>query len=323
MSNILQQYYEGITRQLRSEVDFINSLFEHQGVKGEGNEVALRELLVKFIPKRYGIGTGIVIDQHGQPSRQCDIVIYDTFLYPSLLSLTSVHLFPVDLVYATVEVKTTLNSQTTKEALENIASVRGLDFIKLDFGDWWASGNEQVFGVRKTTPPIGIVFAYHSEARQDDTFRNWFIPTRSEDTPFYPSLIGCLDFGIIGFKPETESRSVISVHPEVGMKPECKTFPVIRKKSNGMGEIESAEDVEFLNLTGSGPIPNKYPYEGNLFPVKKIGKDYMAIHQSRVLLNFLLQLNDLLSHKKIHPAIRFTDTYMKPLDTFHSSYLTL
>lgn len=317
MNNILQQYYQGITYQLRSEVDFINSLFDHQGVKGEGNESVLRELLTKFIPKRYGVGTGIVIDRHGNPSRQCDIVIYDTFLYPSLLSLTAVHLFPVDIVYATIEIKTTLNSKTTQEALENVASVRRLDYLKMDFGDQWMSGNTQVVGIHKTTPPVGFVFAYNSDIRQDDTFRNWFIPTDSKDTPIYPSLIGCLDFGYVGFTPETESHSVVSVQPEIGMKTECKTFPVVKPKSNSKGEIESAEDVEILKLTGTGPIPDKYPYQGNLYPVKKIGEDYMAIDQSRVLLNYLLMLNDLLTHKKIHPSISFLETYMKFLDKFH------
>ena len=77
MVNIIEQYYRGITQQLRSEVDFINSLFQHQGVKGEGNEEILRDLLRRFIPKRYGVGTGIVIDRHGNQSRQSDIIIYD------------------------------------------------------------------------------------------------------------------------------------------------------------------------------------------------------------------------------------------------------
>ena len=95
MSNILTTYYHGIAQQLRAEVDFINTLFQHQGVKGAGNEGVLRDLLIRFIPKRYSIGTGIVIDRFGNQSRQCDIVIYDTFLYPSLLSLATVHLFPV------------------------------------------------------------------------------------------------------------------------------------------------------------------------------------------------------------------------------------
>src|SRR2546429_5894837 len=110
MASIIEQYYRGITQQLRSEVNFINSLSKHQGVKGSGNEEILRDLLTKFIPKRYGVGTGIVVDKHGHQSRQSDIIIYDTFLYPSLLALATLHLFPVDIVYATIEVTTTLDS---------------------------------------------------------------------------------------------------------------------------------------------------------------------------------------------------------------------
>jgi len=59
---------------------YVNSIFIHQGVKGEGNEHVLRELIKKFIPKRYGVGTGEVIDRNGKQSRQCDIVTYDKYI---------------------------------------------------------------------------------------------------------------------------------------------------------------------------------------------------------------------------------------------------
>ncbi|MFN7098267.1 MAG: DUF6602 domain-containing protein, partial [Gammaproteobacteria bacterium] len=62
MKNILEQYYNGICQQLRAEVDFISSIFHHQGLKGEGNENILRDLIKRFIPKKFGVGTGIVID---------------------------------------------------------------------------------------------------------------------------------------------------------------------------------------------------------------------------------------------------------------------
>jgi hypothetical protein len=75
MNDVLEKYYQGITQQIRAEVDFINSLFKHQGLKGEGNETVLRDLLVRFIPKRFAIGSGVVIDRQGIPSRQCDIII--------------------------------------------------------------------------------------------------------------------------------------------------------------------------------------------------------------------------------------------------------
>jgi hypothetical protein len=75
MKNILEEYYRGITQKIQGEVRFINSIFDHQGVKGEGNEAILRDLIKKTIPKQYGVGTGIVIDRHGNQSKQVDIVI--------------------------------------------------------------------------------------------------------------------------------------------------------------------------------------------------------------------------------------------------------
>ena len=45
MPGIIASYYQGILQQIRSEVDLINSLFQHQGIKGEGNEAILRELI--------------------------------------------------------------------------------------------------------------------------------------------------------------------------------------------------------------------------------------------------------------------------------------
>jgi len=320
VKTILTQYYQGIARQLRSEVDFINTLFEHQGIKGQGNEAALRELLVKFIPKRFGIGTGVVIDHHGNSSRQIDIVVFDLFLYPSLLALTSVHLFPVDIVYATIEVKTNLNSQSVKEALDNVSSVRSLDYIKAEFGDRWLDGSDIVVGFRKTTPPIGIVFAYNSEARQDETFKEWFTPQNELNAPFYPSLACSLDMGIVSFESVVEPgmTSATSVHPEIGMRTKCSTFPVVKKRDATIGDVKSTEDVQYLSIVSTTPsIPLVYSYEGNNYPIKKVGKDYMAMDQSRVLLVFLLQLADMLTHKKLHPEIRFMETYMQSLDKFH------
>src|SRR5713101_7265365 len=83
----------------------------------------------------YLTAASFFVSFYGSTIRQCDIVIYDTLLYPSLLSLTNIHFFPVDIVYATIEVKTTLTSGSVKEALTNIASVQQLNFINDQFAD--------------------------------------------------------------------------------------------------------------------------------------------------------------------------------------------
>ena len=296
MSQLLEEYYRGITQQLRAEVDFINSLFQHQGLKGEGNEAVLRDLLIKFIPRRFGIGTGVVIDRNGKPSRQCDIVVYDTLLYPSLLSLSHVHIFPVDVVYATIEVKTTLDSETAKNALENIKSVRSLDIIK----DSWmtlesteilkGSPPRRVAAVAgkeyQATPPVGIIFAYNSETQRFETFKDWFMPKTDAEAPNFPTMIGCLDQGIVKF---------IDISPSVGKKPEAYALPVVL---NGTDALLAQKGIKCTT------------HDGTTYPVKRVKENYLAIDQSRVLLLFLLLVNEFLATKKINPSIKFTKYYL-------------
>jgi hypothetical protein len=81
---VLDTYYNAITRQILTEIELISTLLSHQGLKGAHNELVLRDLLVRFLPRRYGVGSGIVIDSQGHSSRQCDMIIYDNFEHPQL-----------------------------------------------------------------------------------------------------------------------------------------------------------------------------------------------------------------------------------------------
>lgn len=228
MSNILQQYYMGITQQLRAEVESINNLSKHPGVKGNGNETALRDLITRFIPKRYGVGSGIVIDSNGNRSRQCDIVVYDILSYPSLLTLSNLQLFPVDMVHATIEVKTTLTKESAQNALKNIASVRTLKLIQEKPLDPLGSSHEphllrrpasvilsDAALSRISVPPLGFVFAYKSTTQRAETAKNWFVPASEAEVQNYPSIVGCLDIGLMYF---IDSRDRISSSPSPGYR---------------------------------------------------------------------------------------------------------
>src|SRR6266566_2884971 len=294
MTNIIAEYYQGIVQKLRSEVDSINNLFQHQGLKGAGNENALRDLLRKFIPKQYGVGTGVVIDRNGKQSRQCDIIIYDTLLYPSLLTLTGQHFFPIDIVYATIEVKTTLTSDTTKEAIENIASVRTLDYIPLMFLS--SEAGSDIYGAYKTSPPLGFIFAYNSSAIHFETFRKWFLPPRAKSASVYPSLVGCLDQGLVVWK----KAGVVSIHPDFEMEMKGWMVPLLDVH-------DCATELDNFQET--------YAHEKHVYPVKSFEKNYVVIDQGRVLLLFFLLLQEMLSRKKISPAISFLATYFRSQET--------
>lgn len=297
MNEVLEKYYSGILQQIRGEVDFINSLFSHQGLKGEGNESILRELLLKFIPSRYGVSSGIIVDRNGNSSRQCDIIIYDKHRYPSLLSMSHVHIFPVDIVYAAIEIKTTLNAGSAVESLENIRSVRELEvlarsWMTLEITDVLKENPARnvpalAANENKPSPPVGIVFAYSSNVVNFESFKNWFLP-KDQNASGFPTLVCCLDQGIIKF---------LDVSPKIESIPESYTFPVTK---NGEPIVLDAKTGECS-------------YEGRIYPVKSVRNKYLLIDQSKILLLFLTLLSDILVAKKINPSIKFAETYLSYL----------
>jgi hypothetical protein len=102
-------------------------LINHNLEKGLGNEVILRELMESFLPRRYGIAKGKLINHNGALSKHLDLIVYDATLCPKLfVDENKNQILPSDGVFAVVEVKTTLTSTTLDEAFANLSSVAAL-----------------------------------------------------------------------------------------------------------------------------------------------------------------------------------------------------
>jgi hypothetical protein len=102
-------------------------LVRHNLEKGLGNEQALRELLIAFLPLRYGVGKGKVVNGDGGISKHLDVIIYDALSCPTLfVDENHNQILPIEGVFGAVEVKTTLTATTLAEAFENLASVHCL-----------------------------------------------------------------------------------------------------------------------------------------------------------------------------------------------------
>jgi hypothetical protein len=102
-------------------------LIEHNLEKGLGNEESLRQLLGAFLPKRFGVTKGKIVNSAGNKSRHLDLIIYDALNCPSLfLDEHANQLLPVEGVYSAVDIKTTLTSTALADAFENLNSVYAL-----------------------------------------------------------------------------------------------------------------------------------------------------------------------------------------------------
>lgn len=98
----------------------------HDGKRGDVTESDWLRVMRGYLPNRYAVDSGIVIDSTGRTSDQIDIVIFDMHYTPLLLTRESNRYIPAEAVYAVIEAKPVINKQMLEYAGEKAASVRAL-----------------------------------------------------------------------------------------------------------------------------------------------------------------------------------------------------
>jgi hypothetical protein len=165
--NFLDHYFSRIYNKLEADALLFNRKLPHAGLAGSENEQAIADVLRDFLPIGFGVEvSAIVIDRFGGASRQADIVIYDAN-QPRFFR----KVFPIEIVYAVIQVKTSMGSSDAVLALENLRSVNRLEFRPVLTPYWNTRTHEE--GIRHD-PPACFVFAYRTDCKSFETFANWF-----------------------------------------------------------------------------------------------------------------------------------------------------
>jgi len=140
-----------IYHEFRDKVKDLNSLYDHQGIKGEENKRALLDFLKHFLPNKYQIEQRkILLDNNGIESKEQDLIIWNSNDYPKIFNNTDFLL--LESILMTIEVKTTLNNHELIDCFQKIKHLRNLRFFKRLNGDkkW------------QIHPPLCFIFAYDS-----------------------------------------------------------------------------------------------------------------------------------------------------------------
>ncbi|MFQ6043843.1 MAG: DUF6602 domain-containing protein [Candidatus Poribacteria bacterium] len=276
--DILSTYYKGILQRLRAEVELLNQMIPHNVTKGTANENALRELIRRFVPRRYSVGSGIIIDTSGNQSRQVDIIIYDEHVYPSVFGQTSACLYPIEVVIATIEVKTTLTDeelQTTSNNVESIRQLRhyeGFDRIEIH--------QKAVKHRRWDNPkPTTFLFAYRGDSNNPATWRKRFEAIEQSGRPDVSIL---LDLASLFFADGTHDvfKCVTSVLYESDISPDGDPNSVVL--------VDKPQSPFAIGSTLYRPSPCK------------LCKGYPVLAPEKSLLYFLARLNAELHMKPKH-----------------------
>jgi hypothetical protein len=142
----------------------IKVLMPHLGERGRLAEEIIKNILARILPKRFSIGTGVVIAANGDCSPQIDIVIYDNFHNAPLLSEFGACLFPVEIVHATIEVKSLLTKAEFRKSLAAIRTLRSLGSRRHYIVPGFVKEGDRIVSkpAKRTlnVPPRNYVFAF-------------------------------------------------------------------------------------------------------------------------------------------------------------------
>jgi hypothetical protein len=111
----LIEYHKTTTRELLILTNKVRSLIDHWGEDGRYKEVVLKNIIKRFLPEKFTIGTGFVVKQtenrgDHMSSRQIDLIIYDDASAVLFKEGDFVIVTP-DSVRAIIEVKANLYNQ--------------------------------------------------------------------------------------------------------------------------------------------------------------------------------------------------------------------
>lgn len=283
VNNILDEYFKGMVAQINDELSFISKMITHNLEKGENNEEILKDFLKKFLPKKFSITSGFVIDKSGGISKQCDIIIYDNHYNPEMLNFRTIKMIPVDFVYAVIEVKTTLDQNEIKSAIENIESVKKLDYIKkkISYADFNPEDPSKLvsFGDMDTTPPMGFVFAYNTNIVQLQTIKDNIASNLPTEKEHHINSVLILNKGFI--------FTYYSVNPKFSTQYQCGVTLLINKQDQKSIICAPEEDKKILL------------YEGMIYPLVMYKEHNTAVDPARAFLNFMLHIFNGINTKRI------------------------
>lgn len=194
---------EDIAKKLKIDFDGVTKQIEHNGVKGSAREDLLKEYLRNLLPNKYSISSGIIIDYNQTQSKQQDFIIHDALNCPSFFKTNSNTILPIESVYATIEIKSTLNYDTLKQCVENIESVRKLNKLQ----------NKNIISNEYNEQyPLGFVFAYSSEYSLEQIQKRLYELNKTVDGRHQISIICVLDKGLI-FNVYKDNLTNITIIP--------------------------------------------------------------------------------------------------------------
>jgi hypothetical protein len=122
----IKEFHESTSKELDVIKNRVRNLIgsANWGEEGRYKEFILRNVIRRFLPAKYSMGTGFVVKRQNrdvahETSKQIDLIIYDTS-FPLLFSEGDFVIIPPESVRGIIEVKANLQNQNQKEIIDKM-----------------------------------------------------------------------------------------------------------------------------------------------------------------------------------------------------------
>lgn len=146
------------------------------------------------MPKRFKAGSGYIIDNENNISKQTDVIIYDSLSSPLLRANENTQIIPADTVACIIEVKSSLDKDSLQDAFQKVVSCKVLQKTPFSELDRKSTGSNLT-----TVETLSIVFGFESKLTLKTLAGHLKEFNKSCDSKCWPDMVVVLDRGIINY----------------------------------------------------------------------------------------------------------------------------
>ena len=196
---------------------------DHPLEVGIARERLLVDYLRRFLPERFGVDTGFVIDSKNNISKQIDVIIYDKTISPVFEIPGKIKYFPCECVVAVGEVKSTITERKTlSDALGKLMSVQELDRFSsntnLEVAVHGAHGHFKIEMLPSGLVPIPyriLSFIFTSRSMLRETMINELKSfCSSNPKQYWPNLVVDFENYLISYIAKNSGQESLEIFPD-------------------------------------------------------------------------------------------------------------
>lgn len=143
----LKKLFSGLDAELKLILSNHIDNVSHPTSKGDESELNWIGLLKEYLPERYKVDSGFVIDHEGSISEQIDIIIYDRNFTPIIFKGKKTLFIPAEGVYAVFEVKPVFSKFNYEYAKKKFNSVVKLKRTSVPFEHIGGSSEKELVDI--------------------------------------------------------------------------------------------------------------------------------------------------------------------------------